>query len=98
MRIIAKSTLVKYGEKYGSRAQKQLRAWYEEAKEAEWRNSQDILKRYNEAKIINNETVIFKICDNYYRLVVKIFYPGQEVYIKFFGTHAEYDRLDLKDL
>ena len=98
MRIIAKSTLVKKGKEYGPRAQKQLNVWYEEVKEAEWRNSRDILRRFNEAKIINNEIVVFKICRNDYRLVVKVRYQWQEVYIKFFGTHAEYDRLDLKDL
>jgi mRNA interferase HigB len=98
MRIFNLRSLREYGKKYGPRADSALRAWFHEANEAEWKNSQEIRKRYNNAKIIDDEVVVFKICHNDYRLVVKVWYSGQQVYIKFFGTHAEYDRFDVKGL
>ena len=76
MRIIAKSRLDEYGKKYGSEAGKQLKAWYQEAKEAEWRSPQDILNRYKNADLIGAECVIFNICHNRYRLIVKVWYGG----------------------
>jgi mRNA interferase HigB len=98
MRIIAKKRLDEYGKKYGHKASVQLQAWYQEAKEANWRSPQDILDRYHSADIVNGETAIFNICHNQYRLIVNIWFAGREVYIKFFGTHAEYNRIDVKEL
>lgn len=98
MRIIAYSRLLEYGRKYGPDADSRLRAWYQEARAAEWRSPQDIRDRFKDADFIGDEVVIFDICQNRYRLIVKVWYPGQEIYIKFFGTHAEYDRFDLEGL
>lgn len=98
MRIIAKSRIDGYGKKYGPDAHSRLLAWYQEAKEASWQSSQDIVGRFKNADVVDGEIIIFNICRNRFRLIVKVWFPGQEVYIKFFGTHAEYDRLDLKDL
>ena len=94
MRVIAKSRLIEYGEKYGPDADTQLRAWYSEAKEAEWSRPQDIRDRYANVSIVGNETVIFNICGNRYRLIARIWYAGQQVYIKWFGTHEEYMQVD----
>ena len=96
MRIIAKSRLDKYGKEYGPDAESQLRAWYQEAKEAEWRSPQDIVGRYKGADVVGKEIFIFDICRNHYRLIVNVCFATQEVYIKHFLTHAEYDRLDVK--
>ena len=98
MRIIAKSRLDKYGKQHGPDADSRLKAWYQEAKEASWRSPQDILDRYKGADVVGNETFIFDICRNRYRLIVNVCFATQEVYIKFFGTHAEYDRFDVKGL
>lgn len=98
MRIIAKSRLLEYGLKYGPDAESRLRAWYQEASTAEWRTPLDIRNRYKDVDFIGDEVVIFDICQNRFRLIVKIWYLGQEIYIKFFGTHAEYDRFDLERL
>ena len=98
MRIIAKRTLIEAGQKYGPDVMQQLLAWHGVVKEAEWRKSQDIRNDFNNAKIITNEVVVFKICFNRFRLVIKVWYTGQEVYIKHFVPHTEYDDLDLKDL
>lgn len=98
MRILNKSALEKYGRSYGPDAARQLGAWYEEVTEAEWENSQDVKKTCNSTSVIDNQTVVFDICHNRYRLAVKIQYSTREVLIKFFGTHAEYDRKDMKGL
>ena len=98
MRIISKRTLVEAGEKYGPDAANQLMAWHEEAASAKWKCFDDISQQYKSADALDKETVVFNICYNRYRLVVKIWYRGQEVYIKFVGTHAEYDRKDLTKL
>ena len=98
MRIIAYSRLLEYGRKYGPDADSRLRAWYQEARAAEWRSPQDIRDRFKDADFIGDEVVIFDICQNRFRLIVKVWYAGQEIYIKLFGTHAEYDRFDLEGL
>jgi len=57
----------------------------------------DIKARYAHASVVDSERVVFNIAGNKYRLVVKIWFPGQQVYIRFVGTHEEYDRLDVKE-
>jgi mRNA interferase HigB len=84
--------------KCGAKALTQASAWYHEARKAEWRSPQDIREKYKDADFIGDETVVFNICWNRYRLVARVWFPGQEIYVKFFGTHAEYDRLDMEDL
>lgn len=98
MRIFSKKYLDEAGRIYGPDAARRLRAWYQEAKEAKWTCPQEIGARYLDADFVGDEVVIFDICNNRFRLIVKIWYAGQEVYIKFFGTHAEYDRFDVKGL
>ena len=71
-----------------------LKAWYHEAQAAQWETPQDILDRYTSADILPGNRVVFNIKGNHYRLVVKIHYNTGKVYIRFVGTHAEYDRID----
>lgn len=73
-------------------------AWYCEAKEADWETPADVKKRFPKADIVDAKTIIFDICGNKYRLVVRVFYKARIMWVKFFGTHAQYDRTDMKDL
>ena len=95
MRIIAKKTLKLFWEKYPSSKQ-QLLSWHEVFEKHDFLNSNEIKSYFGTADFVGNNKVIFNICGNHYRLVVKINYVTNIVYILFVGTHAEYD--DLKDI
>jgi mRNA interferase HigB len=71
-----------------------LKAWFAEVRLAQWTSPQDVKNRYANASIIANNRVVFNIKGNDYRLVVAIAYKMQYVYVKFIGTHAEYDKVD----
>lgn len=71
-----------------------LKAWVAEAKLAQWTCPQDVKNQYASASIIANNRVVFNIKGNDYRLIVAIAYRMQYVYVKFIGTHAEYDKVD----
>lgn len=79
-------------------AEGQLKAWYHEAKNAAWGNSAELKERYPLASIINRERVVFDICGKKYRLVVRINYISEVVFIRWIGTHAEYDRVDVENV
>lgn len=71
-----------------------LRAWFHEAKQARWASPVDIKRQYGSASILKDNRVVFDICGNKYRLLVKINYPAHIVYIRFVGTHSDYDNID----
>ena len=75
-------------------AEQPLKAWFEEATNASWTQPSDIKERYRSASILKNRRVVFNIKGNDYRLVVAIAYKLQVVYVKFVGTHEEYDAVD----
>lgn len=75
-------------------AEQPLKAWHEEAKAAVWKTPQDIKHRYRHASFVGNNRVVFNIKGNDYRLITAVAYRFEAVYIKFIGTHAEYDRVD----
>lgn len=93
MRVIAVKTLRLFWEKH-RRAKKPLSAWYHEAKKARWRSFADIKAAYPSADVIPGNRVIFDIHGNTYRLIVHIHYNTGIVFIRFIGTHAEYDAID----
>ena len=93
MRIISKKTLREFWEGH-SDAKQPLRAWHAKVKIAEWKTSTDIKKDYNNASFVANNRVIFNIKGNTYRLVAALNYSFGIVYIRFVGTHAEYDKID----
>lgn len=95
--IISKKTLVDYYNKH-KETKSQLEAWYQEAKIAEWKNPQEIKEKYASASIIGGNRVVFNIKGNKYRLVTKINYHMKTVYIRFIGTHKEYDRINAEEL
>lgn len=97
MRVIAKRTLREFCQqpRYQD-AKGPLEAWHAEAIKAEWRTPHDIKAQIGNASIINDSLVVFNIAGNKYRLVVDVDYGRQAMFVKFIGTHAEYDKLDLK--
>ena len=94
MRIIARRTLLEFWEKHRD-AEQPLRAWYYDAKKADWRSPADIKRVYANASIVGENRVVFNIKGNRYRLVVANNYPHRISYIRFVGTHQEYDRIDV---
>lgn len=97
MRVIAKSTLVRYWQQPGfADAQAPLESWYEEAIKAEWKTPQDVKGKFGNASICGNNRVVFNIGGNKYRLVVEMQYRAGIVWVKFVGTHAEYDKIDVE--
>ena len=93
MRIIKKKAIIAQFSKYPD-VERPLKAWLDDIKDADWEKSQDVLDRYPSARPIGSNRVVFNIKGNQYRLIVYIFYPQRMVFVKFFGTHAEYDEID----
>ena len=98
MRIIARKTLQDFWETGHADAEQPLRAWFAEVSRASWQTMADIRLRYPHASIIDAERVVFNIGGNKYRLVAKVWFTGQAVYVKFVGTHRAYDDVDVTKL
>ena len=94
MRIISRKALREFWEIHPD-AQQPLQAWYADVKQADWQSPVDIKRIYRNASIVANNRVVFNIKGNKYRLVVAVHYEFQLVYIRFVGTHQEYDRIDV---
>lgn len=92
-RIIAKSTLRLYWEEHPETEQ-YLKTWYNTAKKSNWFSPNDIKKSYAHASILKGSRVVFNIKGNDYRLVVKFNFERQWAFIRFIGTHTEYDEID----
>lgn len=97
MRIISKRRLIDFYLIHAD-AKAPLEAWYCEAKHAKWLTPQDIKLHYPSASIIENNRVVFNIKGNIYRLVCAIRYDLGIVYIRFIGTHSQYDKIDVKEI
>ncbi|CAH2031885.1 type II toxin-antitoxin system HigB family toxin [Trichlorobacter ammonificans] len=93
MRIIALKTLRDFWEHHPS-ARQPLQAWYEDARNARWDSPASIKAVYRNASIVGNNRVVFNIKGNAYRLIVAINYRFGIVYIRFVGSHADYDTVD----
>lgn len=95
MRVIARSTLVKFWSRPEfADARGALQSWYDEALKADWRSPQDLKEQYRRASICGNNRVVFNIAGNKYRLVVEIQYRAGIAWVKFVGTHARYNRIN----
>jgi mRNA interferase HigB len=93
MRVIAVRTLREFWAEHAE-AEQALRSWYKEAKNAEWKEPIDITRQYGNASTLGNDRAIFRIKGNDYRLVAAIRYDKGLVFVRFVGTHAEYDKID----
>jgi mRNA interferase HigB len=91
--VISLKQIKDFGKKYAD-SREALSSWYYEACAADWKIPQDIKDRYHSASFLGNNVVIFNIKGNKYRLVTKVSYQNKIVFIKWLGTHAEYDKKD----
>lgn len=101
VRIIARSTLTRFVEALaGSRNQRAVKAaldaWFHEVNQAEWASSADVKRNYANASIVGSDRVVFNIKGNDYRLIAAVDYKRKIVFIKWLGTHAAYDKLDVR--
>lgn len=94
MRSIAKRTL-RASRKQHPRAKGPLKAWHQEVDRADWATPSEVKTQFQSASVRQNNRVAFNIAGNHYRLVVKINYPYRIVYVRFIGTHADYDTVDV---
>ena len=97
MRIIALRTLRDFWGKY-PQAEVPLRAWYALASRADWRSPVDVKMAYRSASFLRNNRVVFNIKGNDFRLVVAVHYNRGLMFIRFVGTHREYDRVDAEEI
>ena len=97
MRVFSKRTLREFWERHAD-AERPLRSWYQDADDANWDTSAAVRAQFASASIIAGNRVVFNIKGNDYRLVVSINYRRRAVYIRFIGTHAEYDRIDAAEV
>lgn len=97
MRIFTERTLRGYWEQHAA-VGPSLRAWLKHTEQANWSSPQQVKDDYPSASIISNNRVVFNLKGNNYRLVVQINYLKGRVYIRFIGTHAEYDRINAAEV
>ena len=92
-RIIAKRTIREFWEKHPN-SEQYLKTWYETVKNSNWASPNEIKQTYINANILKNGRIVFNIKGNSFRLVVKFNFERQWAFIRFVGTHAEYDKID----
>ena len=99
MRIIAKSTLVRFWSRPEFKdAAGALQSWHDEAIKASWKSPQEVKEQYRNASICGNNRVVFNIAGNKYRLVVEMQYQAGILWVKFIGTHAQYDKIKVENV
>jgi len=100
MRIIAKRTLRRFWEEHprGAEARPALQVWYSVAHAADWETPADVKASFADASILKGGRVVFNVAGNKFRLVVRINYAYRVIYVRFIGTHREYDDLDAETI
>lgn len=76
----------------------QLKSWFQETSNAEWKNPNEVKELYPSASILNDNRIVFNIKGNKYRLIVRINYHYQMIWIRFIGTHADYDKMNATEI
>jgi mRNA interferase HigB len=97
MRVISRKKLREFWERHPD-ARSSLESWYEDVKHADWTMPDDIKTVYRNASFIAHNRVVFNIKGNQYRLIVLVQYTYRLVYIRFVGTHQEYNKVDVKTI
>lgn len=99
MRILSKKTLRIFWESPGRQdAEKPLKSWFSEAEAADWKNPVEIKALYSHASIVGDNRVVFNIGGNKYRLVVKMHYGAGRLFIRWVGTHDDYDNINIEEV
>jgi mRNA interferase HigB len=96
MRIISKRALKDFWVRYPD-AEEPLLAWYREVEKEDWDKPSKVKDKYRSASFVGDR-VVFNIAGNKYRLITRIKYPFRLVYVRFVGTHVEYDKIDVKEV
>ena len=96
-RIFSKSTLREFWETYAD-SEQYLKTWFDTAMNSDWKTPNDVKQTYANASILKNSRMVFNIKGNSYRLVVKFNFEKQWIFIRFIGTHAEYDEIDVDNI
>ena len=97
MVIISKTIVAEFGNKNADSVEA-LNKWYEVSKKAEWKNLSELKKTFNTVDYVGNDRYVFNIKGNKYRLVAMIFFNIRTVFIRFIGTHAEYDKINCSEI
>lgn len=97
MRIIAKRTLQDFWKRH-PKAKGPLEGWHQEVARADWVSPSAVKAHFRSVSVLQGNRVVFNVAGNKYRLVVKINYPYRVVYIRFIGTHAEYDAIEVTSI
>lgn len=95
MRVISKGTLKEFwSQPNNADSEGPLQAWYAEVVKADWKNPGEVKQQYASASVLKDSRLVFNIAGNKYRLVVKVHYPASIVFVRFIGTHKQYDEID----
>ena len=97
MRIISKKALRQFWERHAA-AEQPLLAWYREVEAADWESPDQLIERFPRASIVGKDRAVFRVSGGSYRIVARVFYPGRLVYIRFVGTHDEYERINVEEV
>lgn len=97
MIVIARKALREYGDAHAD-AKAHLDAWFAEVRAADWSTPSDLKAKYRSASILKDGRVVFNIAGNKHRLIVWVNYSARTIYIRFIGTHREYDRIDAQTI
>lgn len=97
MRVIAKKILREFWEKH-SDSEQQLKSWFKETSKAKWKSPHDVKTEFPNVSILANNRLCFNIKGNHYRLIVKVNFDYEIVWIRFIGTHNEYDKIDANEI
>lgn len=97
MVIITKSTLNRYKNQYPQAAEA-ITKWYLVVSTTDWANLNELRGSFNSVDYYGDNLYIFNVMGNHYRLIVRIIFKTRTVFVIFFGTHAEYDKLDISQL
>lgn len=103
MRVLARRTLREFiesraGHKDQAALKAALDAWFDEARKARWRSTADVKRLYATASIVTADRIVFNIKGNDYRLVTSVDFEKGIVWIKWIGTHADYDRIEVREV
>lgn len=92
-RIFSKGSLRQFWEKHPETEQ-YLKTWHETAMKSDWKSPNDVKNTYANASILKNQRVVFNIKGNAYRMIVKFNFEKQWMFVRFIGTHQEYDKIN----
>lgn len=96
-RIFAKSTLREFWSKHTD-SEQYLKTWYDTASNSNWKTPNDVKQTYASASILKNGRIVFNIKGNSYRLIVKFNFEKQWAFIRFIGSHSDYDKIDANNI